>query len=404
MKHTLWKRYLILLAALFGVLLAGCLAVLLVLHPSRVTAAFQQLAGILMPFIYGAVIAYLLHSLCNFFEQSFVWIDHKLSKKKTHPGLTRMCSILLAFVFVFFILLLLIGIILPQLITSISGIISQLPDVVERFQDWISRWERGNASHELITYIDQIATTLSERLQNYLSTDVLPNMETILTEITSSFMNLITFLKNFGIGCIVSIYFLLSKEQFLAQGKLLLYSIFPEQWAVWISDEIRYADRMFRGFMTGKLLDSAIIGVICFLFCLVVKMPYALLVSIIVGVTNMIPFFGPYLGAVPSALLILTESPYQCIVFLLFLIILQQIDGNVIGPRILGNKLGLSGFWVLFAILFFGSLWGLAGMLIGVPLFAVIYDLMQRLVALCLRKRNQSKLLSDYQKQFAPKL
>ena len=160
---------------------------------------------------------------------------------------------------------------------------------------------------------------------------------------------------------------------------------------------------MFIGFITGKLLDSAIMGGICFVFCWAVGMPYTVLVSVIVGVTNMIPFFGPYLGAIPSAILILTESPYKCVLFLVFIIILQQIDGNVIGPHILGDKLGLSGFWVLFAILFFGSLWGLVGILIGVPLFAVIYDLAQKLIALCLQKRRQTKLLEDYREQFSSK-
>ena len=258
-------------------------------------------------------------------------------------------------------------------------------------------------SREVISYVDQIITTLSDRLQNYLSNNVLTNMQDIISNITSSFLSLMSFLKNFGLGCIVSIYLLGSREKFLAQGKLLLYSIFPEKWNRRILNELHLADRMFIGFITGKLLDSAIMGGICFVFCWAAGMPYTVLVSVIVGVTNMIPFFGPYLGAIPSAILILTESPYKCVIFLVFIIILQQIDGNIIGPHILGDKLGLSGFWVLFAILFFGSLWGLVGILIGVPLFAVIYDLVQKLIALCLQKRRQTKLLEDYREQFSSK-
>ena len=402
LKNTIWKRYLFFLAALLGILLVGCLVVLLVFRPSSIMNVLRGLVSILMPFIYGLVIAYVLHPTCEFFEHRFAALNKKTSKK-AHPGLNRMCAILMTFLIAILIIIFLFGMIIPQLVTSISSIVSQLPDIIERFQTWIGTWERGEMSREVINNIDQIITTLSDRLQSYLSNNVLTNMQDIVTNITSSFLSLINFLKNFGLGCIISIYLLGSREKFLAQGKLLLYSIFPEKWNKRILNELHLADRMFIGFITGKLLDSAIMGGICFVFCWAVGMPYTILVSVIVGVTNMIPFFGPYLGTIPSTILILTESPYKCVIFLIFIIILQQIDGNIIGPHILGDKLGLSGFWVLFAILFFGSLWGLVGMLIGVPLFAVIYDLIQKLMVLCLRKRRQTKLLDDYREQFSSK-
>lgn len=402
LKNTIWKRYLFFLAALLGILLVGCFVVLLVFRPSSIMNVFHGLASILMPFIYGLVIAYVLRPACEFFENGFAALNKRIAKK-AHPGLNRMCAILVTFVIAILIIIFLFGLIIPQLITSISSIVSQLPDIIDRFQAWIGTWERGEMSREVISYVDQIITTLSDRLQNYLSNNVLTNMQDIISNITSSFLSLMSFLKNFGLGCIVSIYLLGSREKFLAQGKLLLYSIFPEKWNRRILNELHLADRMFIGFITGKLLDSAIMGGICFVFCWAAGMPYTVLVSVIVGVTNMIPFFGPYLGAIPSAILILTESPYKCVIFLVFIIILQQIDGNIIGPHILGDKLGLSGFWVLFAILFFGSLWGLVGILIGVPLFAVIYDLVQKLIALCLQKRRQTKLLEDYREQFSSK-
>jgi predicted PurR-regulated permease PerM len=370
-----------------------------VFHPQSLISIWQGLTEILMPFLCGAVIAYLLNPACCLFEKLLKKLDRKTGKKE-HSGLVRMASILLVFIAAFLLIALLLFAIIPQLVSSISGVLTVMPNVVKDFLAWIKTLEQGDTSHELITLITQLTTTISAKVEQFLSNDLLPNMQTLLTEMTSSFLNLFTLAKNFGIGCIVAIYLLSGKEKFLAQAKLVLYSIFSQKWGDRILDELHYTDQMFSGFITAKLLDSAIIGGICFVFCYLVRMPYAMLVSIIVGVTNMIPFFGPYLGAIPSAFLILMESPSKCVLFLIFIIILQQIDGNVIGPRILGDKMGVSGFWVLFAILFFGSIWGLVGMLIGVPVFAVIYDLLRKLIFRGLRQNNQSTMIEQYETQY----
>ena len=262
-----------------------------------------------------------------------------------------MLSILFTLVLALTLVILLILMVIPQLISSISGLILQLPDVVTDFQNWLQTMDRGKTSHEAVTYITQIITTLSSRLQAYLETSLLPNMKTVISEVTSSFLNLFDIIKDFGLGCIVAAYFLGSWEKFIAQAKLLVYSIFPQKIADWIRDEVHFT-ACSSGFINGKIIDSLIIGVICFVFTQVTQMPYALLVSIIVGVTNVFSFFGPYLGAIPSAILILIVNPYQCVVFLIFVIILQQFDGNILGPYILGDR-SVSGFWVLFSILFF---------------------------------------------------
>ena len=193
---------------------------------------------------------------------------------------------------------------------------------------------------------------------------------------------------------------LASWEKFGAQAKIMLYGLVSEKPADWIYNEMKLTNSLFGGFISGKLVDSAIIGVICFVVCMLLNMPYALLVSVIVGITNIIPFFGPYLGAVPSAILILTESPYKCVVFIIFIIILQQIDGNVIGPKILGDKIGVSSFWILFAILFFGSYWGVIGMIVGVPLFGVIYDLAKRIIRFGLNKHGREDMMEEYIREF----
>jgi len=198
-------------------------------------------------------------------------------------------------------------------------------------------------------------------------------------------------LKNIFLGVLISIYMLASRKLFARQAKLLLRGVFPKRWADAVETEVRYADRMFNGFLMGKLLDSAIIGVICFVVTTILRFDMAILISVIVGVTNIIPFFGPFIGAIPCALLLLLKSPWQCLIFLIFIVILQQLDGNVIGPKILGNTTGVSSFWVLFSILLFGGLWGVFGMIVGVPLFAVIYDIARKLIYRGLKRHQQEE-------------
>lgn len=208
---------------------------------------------------------------------------------------------------------------------------------------------------------------------------------------------------NLFIGLVVAIYLLYGRRKFKKQGKLLLYSLFKARWADKIVEEIRFADRVFSGFIGGKLLDSAIIGGICYIGMMIMGLPYAILISVIVGVTNIIPFFGPYIGAIPSAIILLTVSPMSCLMFVIFIVILQQVDGNIIGPKILGSSTGLSGIWVLFSILLFGGLFGFVGMIIGVPVFAVIYDLIRQLIIRGLELRSKSKMFDDYQQEYPRK-
>ena len=376
-----------------------CAVITLFFRSEMYTGAASRLVSILEPFIYGAVIAYLLRPICLFFEK---WIGKALRKitKKKCAGFVRMTSIVLALVFLFLLLYLLIMAVIPQLISSISGLLAQLPAAISSFEEWLSGLEKGETTHEAVAAVQSAVETLTKKLQNFLETDLLPSMQSLIVNVTSSFSGILSLLKNFGLGCIVSAYFLGGWEKFKAQAKLLVYALFPKRAADWIRLEVRFTDLMFSSFIHGKVLDSAIVGLICFAFMVIARMPYALLISVIVGVTNIIPFFGPYLGAIPSVLLLLTVSPVKALVFLIFIIILQQVDGNLIGPRILGDRLGVSGFWILFSILFFSSLWGIVGMLIGVPVFAVLYDLIRRLVGKLLRRRGEEALIARYDTEF----
>lgn len=309
-----------------------------------------------------------------------------------------MLSVILAVILMFVIIGLLLVAVIPELITSISELVRQLPHAVDQFEKWMDSLQFP-ASEETVDSIQSTLDAITKYVQNYLQTSILPQLKNVMTSMTSGFAGFIGVLKNFILGTIISIYLLGSWEKFSFQIKMITYALLPRNIADWIKKEVRLTDEKFSGFIYGKLIDSFIIGVLCFIFVSLTKMPYAMLISIIVGVTNIIPFFGPYLGAIPSAILILTVSPAKCIIFIIFVIILQQVDGNVIGPHILGDRLGLSAFWILFSILFFGAIWGVGGMLVGAPLFAVLYDLARDFILENLHKKNERDILKTYEER-----
>ena len=355
---------------------------------------------ILMPFIYGAVIAYLLKPVSLFFEKCIQKLNRNDNPKAA--SIIRLVSILLSLLFFLVVIILLMVAVVPGMASSITTLVRSMNSYVNQFQEWLEGYAQTEYGKEIVAVLEQGLETLTDRLQSWLKGDILPNLTSYITRVTDSFSVLFDILKNFGLGMIVAVYLMIGWEKFGAQAKMIVYAMFPKKAAEWIQYEIHFTDRMFSGFIHGKILDSAIVGIICFIFTAFTGMPYALLVSVIVGVTNIIPFFFFFLGMIPSALLILTSSPWKCLVFLVFIVILQQIDGNVLGPRILGETVGISSFWILFSILFFGSIWGLVGMIVGVPLFAVIYDLISRGVRDLLRKRHQEAMLVKYTERFYP--
>ncbi|MCD8341193.1 MAG: AI-2E family transporter [Clostridiales bacterium] len=370
------NNYLYLMLALFG---AAALSILLFFLVSRfdgIQGAFSTLKRVWMPFIVGAVIAYILKPSCNLLEERLNAFSQKRGKgpNKLAGGLSIVITLVLAVVLIGLLLVLVV----PTLLDSIYAVLLQVPDAVQRCADWLLQYAGDNET--LSNYITGLTAGLSTSIPEWLTSNVLPNLETLIGGVSSGVSGAVSMVYNLCIGMIVSIYMLAGRKTFAAQAKKLNYSIFGEKWSGILLREVRYADQVFGGFINGRLVDSLIIGVICLVFTLIAGMPYAVLVSVLVGVTNIIPFFGPYIGMIPSFLLILMTNPVKAVVFLVFDIILQQFDGNILGPRILGNVTGLSGFWVLFAILTFGGLFGFVGMLIGVPVFAVIYDVARKLV------------------------
>lgn len=389
------KPYLYGMLAGFGAISLSILFFFLIYRFQGFGDAISKLTGILMPFIYGAVIAYLLKPVCNCVED---FLRRLLPEKMGTAA--NMLAVTISLLFGILVVYALIMMIVPQLITSVTTLYYTARNNLNDFVDWASHQEIIASNQKLLDFIETSYDNLQDTLDNIVRTKLVPSMQSLLSGAALGVMSFVTFLKNIIIGVIVSVYLLASRKKFGQQCKMILYSLVKPRWADIILEEILYADKMFGGFINGKILDSAIIGVLCYIACLIFKFPSALLVSVIIGVTNVIPFFGPFIGAIPATLLILIQNPIQALWFVLFVLVLQQVDGNIIGPKILGNTTGLSSFWVLFAILLFGGLWGFVGMIIGVPLFAVIYDVLKKFVFHGLRRNEEMELVTTYHDNF----
>ena len=346
---------------------------------------FSKLMSILAPILYGCGMAYLLAPVVNFLEQKLL---RGLTAGKYRKGRSwaRAISILLTWAVVGFLFYILMNILIPQLTNSVKNLIDNAELYYGKIYDWFNHLLDNNP--DLESWVLKQVNTYYQDIVSYLSEHLLPQAQQMVTLITGGIWGFVKFGLNLIVGMIVSIYLLAMKEKSAARCCKLVYGIFKEETAYWIVRGTRRVDRIFSGFVRGKLLDSLIIGILCFIGCSVLHLPYTPLISVIVGVTNVIPFFGPFLGAIPSAFLILLVSPLQCLYFVLFIIGLQQLDGNVIGPMILGDSTGLSSFWVVVAILVGGGFWGVLGMFLGVPAFACFYTLVRFLIDRRLARRH----------------
>lgn len=392
MKNHSNRPYILGMLAGFGAISLSILFFFVLYRYRGFGDAISNLIDILMPFIYGAVIAYLLKPVCNWFEAVF---RRWLPQRQSLANLLAVTATMLSALVVVYLLLILI---IPQVFNSIITLSYTLKDRTDQIMTWFTSYFRNNEI--LLNYIETAYSTISDTFNDWVRNTLTPYMRDVISGVGLSVWNAIITVKNLLVGLVVAVYLLAGRKRFARQASLILHSLVNPKWAQLILDELKYADRMFGGFINGKILDSAIIGVLCYIGCMIFRFPNALLVSVIIGVTNVIPFFGPFIGAVPATLLILIEEPIKAVWFVLFVLVLQQLDGNIIGPRILGNVTGLSSFWVMFAILLFGGLWGFVGMLIGVPLFAVIYDVIKKLVTLGLARNKCADMMTEYHDQF----
>ena len=374
MKNDKYRTYIYWGVTALAVLLLLVAAVFVVIRWSLVAALGAKIAHILAPVIYGAVFAYLLNPVYNRVQAAVMKLTKDIiPDEKGRKRLGGFFGTLASMCLLVAVVVGLISMLIPQLISSIRGVMETLPSSINNLEIWLEKILADNP--DLEQQVMQHYGAAADYLQNWLTNVVVPNIYRIIGSVSSGVVLVVRAVFDILIGLIVMVYLLNMKEKLLAQAKMIIYGVFPLKIANKVIEEGRYVHQVFGGFIIGKLLDSLIIGLICFVLLGFANMPYVLLVSVIVGVTNVIPFFGPFIGAIPSAFLILLSDPMKCLYFLIFVLLLQQFDGNILGPKILGDSTGLSSFWVLFSILLFGGLMGFVGMIIGVPTFAVMYRL-----------------------------
>lgn len=395
MKH--WKEH---KYFNFGVMLLCVIAISLVLlaivlNLSAVGEMFKTVQRVVAPMLIGLVLAYLMNPLMNFMERRL----YPLLAKKTSEVKARRRSRTISLTFALLVMLVLVyefcALLLPQLYDSIMGIVDNFSGYYATINGWLTEFLADNP--EMQTYVNRLISEAFDMIRNWATNGLLPGIETILTGLTTSIYSVIRALLNVLIGIFAAVYMLYSRDTFLAQSKKIVVALCKEETADRILDIGRRVHKVFSGFIIGKILDSLIIGVLCYLGMVILKLPYPELIATVVGVTNVIPFFGPFIGAIPSTFLILLVNPLQAVYFAVFVLFLQQLDGNVIGPRILGDTIGISGFWVLVSITVAGGLFGFAGMVLGVPVFAVAYMLISDFISFKLRGKEKPVDTATYQ-------
>ena len=347
----------------------------------------RQLLSALMPILYGLFMGYLLVPVVNFFETSLFPDEFRTPKQGSYISrLSRGGAILLTWLLIALLFYLLGSFLLPELYRSVVQLVSNIETYYNTVYGWVNHLLENNPTFG--SWVTTQMNTYFNTFVDWLTKDVLPQTQKLVLAVTGGVWSMVNFVMDMLVGIIVSVYILMTKERAAAHARKAAYGLFSPEAVPWVFRAIHKVDHIFSGFVRGKLLDSLIIGILCFIGCSFLKFPYTPLVSVIVGFTNVIPFFGPFLGAIPSTFLILLVSPLQAVYFVIFVLVLQQLDGNVIGPRILGDSTGLSSIWVITAILVGGSFFGVPGMFFGVPVFACAYNAVAFFVNHRLKKKD----------------
>lgn len=390
------KRYLKIGITGAAILASGILCAFVLFKMPVIISVLKGITEILKPFLYGVVFAYLLAPLCNKIEEKLFQIFPKAKTKARR--FICFIAIVISLCVAIAVIWLIIMMIIPQVWDSVMKIIQMVPQKLIVVNNWIEHMLENQP--ELQAYFEKFSSQAESNIDSLLNVDTIQKVQSIINSLSVQLFGVLGVVKNIFLGLLISAYLLGSRKLFGAQAGLILHGVFSDKWAKIIEEEIRYTDKMFNGFLVGKIIDSAIIGLLCFAGTSIMGFEAPAFISVIIGITNIIPFFGPFIGAIPCGLLLLLENPMHCLYFIIFIFVLQQLDGNVIGPKILGNTTGVSSFWVLFAILLFGGMWGVVGMVIGVPLFAVIYDIIRKLVYRGLRKHKRESMIADYEEKY----
>lgn len=390
------KRYLKIGITGAAILASGILCAFVLFKMPVIISVLKGITEILKPFLYGVVFAYLLAPLCNKIEEKLFQFFPKAKAKARR--FICFIAIVISLCVAIAVIWLIIMMIIPQVWDSVMKIIQMVPQKLIVVNNWIEHMLENQP--ELQAYFEEFSSQAESNIDSLLNVDTIQKVQSIINSLSVQLFGVLGVVKNIFLGLLISAYLLGSRKLFGAQAGLILHGVFSDKWAKIIEEEIRHTDKMFNGFLVGKIIDSAIIGLLCFAGTSIMGFEAPAFISVIIGITNIIPFFGPFIGAIPCGLLLLLENPMHCLYFIIFIFVLQQLDGNVIGPKILGNTTGVSSFWVLFAILLFGGMWGVVGMVIGVPLFAVIYDIIRKLVYRGLRKHKRESMITDYEEKY----
>ena len=379
---------------------AACVVILfyfLLRNGRSVSTALDHFNKVIQPIFIGFVMAFLMNPMMGFFEKRFQKIFTRVCKTEigAKKGNRALSTILALIVFVG-ILVFIVGSIVPNLISTIIYLANHIEEQIAAVLDWCNVITKGNYEEALMKAKDNNIGDLVDQGLDFVDQYIDYDETDMMSMVTTSVLSVGKFVVNIIIGMFVSVYVLLSKETFKAQTKKLVCGIFVPKYSNIILEISRKSGDIFYGFIIGKIIDSAIIGAICYIGCLIMSMPYPVLVSVIVGVTNIVPVFGPYIGAVPTVIIIFLTEPMKGIYFLIFILILQQIDGNLIGPKILGDSTGISSFWVVFAVVVGAGFFGVGGMIVAVPIVAIVYYIISRISDYLVEKRDLPKDTSEY--------
>lgn len=396
MKRKIQNEYIYWGITALSVIALGILFYFTILRFDNIIKIIGKILYIFRPLLYGIIIAFILTQSFNFFNRKFIKLLSKRSKdtikvKKESKIISISISILILLLILFWIFYLLI----PKLLISVVGIVEMLPDSIVKVESWLENILKGNPAIENI--ILTMINDSSKSILSYLSEGILPKMENIVTTVTVGLNGMYEFLRDFTIGIVFSVYLLINKNKYVSEMKKFIYTFLGIKKGNSLLQGARYSYNIFNGFIKGKLLTSVALGIVCYIAMILFKMPYAALISLIVAITNIIPFFGPIIGWVPGVILLLLINPIQALYFTIIIIVLQQIEGNILSPKIVGDSIGLSGFWVLFSIMIFGGIFGLVGMIIGVPIFAIFYHFASYQLKKYLAKKDLPSETADYE-------
>lgn len=387
MKKLGNTKYMTIAVYVFLTLLFAVVCVFVGIHFDKTRALLSKFVDICSPLIFGAGFAYILNPLLRFYEE--VLLKPRRGKKSMSRTMRRIFSVILTFLSLGILLSLFLWMILPHLTESITDLVDKFPDYIASLQSLANTIAAkggvlADAVETALTYINNFIDQSYDLLKEYL-----PLITDYLQTIAVAVLDVV-------LGLVFAVYFLFAKENLAAQTKKILHAIFSDKTYHSIIEIVTLANRTFGRYFTGAILDSLLVGIICFIFMAILGLPYASLISVIIAVTNIIPIFGPFIGAIPSALILFVANPLYAIYFVIMILVLQQIDGNIIVPKIHGASTGLAPVWVISAITIMSGFFGLIGMFIGVPLFSVIYTIIKQRTERRLREKNLATATIDY--------